>query len=341
MLIQRMTVLSGLFVFSGLAAYIWGRILFQTRPSMGATLMVLGLVVGTSLAVLSKENGALLPLLVLIAELTLLRHTIPIESRALRNFQWVALGIPVALITLYLGTKIPGLQAPPGFRGFSVNERFATQPLVLWEYVRHLLIPSVTSVTPFSDDRVAQNGWLDLGALISTLGWVIVLTTAFVLRFRLPILLFSLLFFLSGHALESSIINLELYYAHRNYVPAFGLYFGAAALFAYGVNAMPKVAIPGIAAYLVVFTSVLALTTSLWGQPTLAAEIWSRQHPESTRAHEFLASQYFEAGDAFSAREILEEGLLVDKTGSMSVLALYTCAFQEPRADCCVQTFGA
>ena len=34
---------------------------------------------------------------------------------------------------------------------------------------------------------------------------------------------YGILFFLAGHALESSIFPLEIYFEHRNYLPAVGL----------------------------------------------------------------------------------------------------------------------
>lgn len=332
MLIQRMAVLAGLFIFSGLAAYVWGRIYYNTHPFAGGLLIGFGILLGTSLATLSKENGALLPLLALVTELTLLRHAIPLSSRTVRAFQWVALGLPTALVILYLGMKTPALFEPAGLRSFTLNERFSTQPAILWDYVRHLLIPGVSAVTPFTDDQVASSGWTNPVTILSTGAWIVILASAIALRKRMPIVLFSVLFFLTAHALESSIINLELYFQHRNYVPAFGLYFCLAAAVAYGASLKPRLIVPGVSLYALSFGIVLLSSTSLWGQPRVASEVWATQQPESLRAYEFLANQHLSNGDPYTARRVLQHATQVDASGATNVLALYPCAFAEPHA---------
>lgn len=331
MLIQRMTVLAGLFVFAGLASYVWGRLLYRDHPRMGLSLIVFGIGIGTLLAALSKENGALLPALALVIELTVFRKTLPTNSRAIRVVQLVFLVLPSALIAVYLMQRLPGLFAVSSHRDFLPMERAASQPIILWEYIRHLVIPSTSSVTPFTDDRQAVSGWADPGVLIAVTSWLAALSLAVLLRRQTPLFLFGLAFFLAGHALESSVIHLELYYGHRNYVPAFGLYFAIAAALIRISEKRPRIVITGAGAYVLAFGIILVSTTSLWGQPLVAAEIWGRQHQDSQRAQQFLANEYFKLGDAHTAKRILVAGASTDNSGSLTVQRLFTCVFAEPR----------
>ena len=72
--IQRMTELAALFIFAGLLCYIKGRQKYADNTGNGFGWMTTGVVIMGALATLSKENGFLLPLLILVTESTLLNH---------------------------------------------------------------------------------------------------------------------------------------------------------------------------------------------------------------------------------------------------------------------------
>ncbi|NJM13451.1 MAG: hypothetical protein HC889_17695, partial [Synechococcaceae cyanobacterium SM1_2_3] len=52
-------------------------------------------------------------------------------------------------------------------------------------------------------------------------------------------------------------------------------------------------------------TVVLWQTTSLWGQPFVAAEIWASRHPASPRAQQFLGRHYMLLGEVDKAYTLL------------------------------------
>ncbi|MDN5871163.1 MAG: hypothetical protein L0H73_10660 [Nitrococcus sp.] len=66
--VQRMTLLCATFVLAGLLAYVHGRQRLTAGDGRGYLWMTGGIALGTTLAVLSKENGALLPLFALLIE---------------------------------------------------------------------------------------------------------------------------------------------------------------------------------------------------------------------------------------------------------------------------------
>ena len=71
--VQRMTELAALFCLGGMLAYLRGRVLARSgRVDAGYAWMSAGLALGTPLAILAKENGALLPVYIAVIELTLL-----------------------------------------------------------------------------------------------------------------------------------------------------------------------------------------------------------------------------------------------------------------------------
>ncbi len=72
LVVQRMTTLSATFVLLGLLGYLSARAAIHERPIRALLGMSASLAVGTILATLTKESGALLPVFVLVLEATVL-----------------------------------------------------------------------------------------------------------------------------------------------------------------------------------------------------------------------------------------------------------------------------
>jgi predicted negative regulator of RcsB-dependent stress response len=84
--------------------------------------------------------------------------------------------------------------------------------------------------------------------------------------------------------LESTLIPLELYFEHRNYLPIIGPVYALCMLAVQVPLQRRKIACAGIAVYLAINALVLLGQTSLWGNPAVAANIWQQRSPESARA---------------------------------------------------------
>ena len=227
--VQRMTQLAALFTVGGLLAYLAGRtcLLTDGRSPSGWLWLAVGLIGGTALAALSKENGALLPLLALLLEALLFDFA----CRTPRARRWL-IGVCAALLSLsvvatlaYLGAFKPGgLSAAFANRPFSLEERVLTQGRVLWFYVRLLLWPDIRQMGLFHDDFLLSTGLTaPLTTLLAWLGWWLMLLLAFIARRKAPLFSLGIGFFLIGHVMESSIVALDMLYEHRNYLPAYGL----------------------------------------------------------------------------------------------------------------------
>ena len=308
MVIQRMTSLSGLFVFLGLALFVWAHLFHSRRVSRAALLTGLGIC--TPLAVLSKENGALLPLLALFILIT----WIPRERRRYERVDRLIIGLllaaPAFLLIAYLGVGFAEtlLRGDYGTgRAFSPMERLLTQPVMLFDYLRHLLFPRPVAVTPFMDHIPASKGWLDPPiTLMAALFWLFSISIAVAARRPAPWLFFGLGFFLMAHIMESSYIGLELYFAHRNYVPAFGIYFALV----YSVLTLARrrhlVGVFSLAVYVLLMGFTLHQVTSHWNSTNINAELWVSHNPNSVRAYQLLARERAAALDFHGARDALD-----------------------------------
>lgn len=309
MVIQRMTSLSALFLFAGLALFVWAHL--TDRRNLRLAALVAGLGLGTLLATFSKENGALLPLLAL----AILVLWIPREQWLTGTVERLALGLLVLLPSLfilgYLGlgfieTLQRGDYGPR--RDFTPVERLLTQPVILLDYLRQLLLPQAVAVTPFMDHIPPSRGWLEPPiTLVAWLFWGTLVATAIALRRLAPWFVFGLGFFLLGHILESTHIGLELYFAHRNYVPAFGLFF---ALVYFALTVSPthfRVGAGVLLTYALVLALVLFQVTTHWNDKHVNAELWLEYNPHSVRARQLLGWQQAGAGDFENARQTLDQ----------------------------------
>src|SRR5690625_2919904 len=330
MVIQRMTTLSATFLFAGMAVYLFGRMRVKRRPVQAAVIMTLGAGLGTLLATFTKENGALLPALLLMIELDFLSRLTPIENLNVRRWLWLVLGLPTLAMLGYLGKRLllPGNSFQ--YRDFTLLERLLTQCRVLWDYIGSLLLPRQSAVSPFTDDYMTSTGLLSpFTTLLGLLGLVAVSVVVWQLRKLWPVLLFGWAFFLVCHLLESTVVALELYFAHRNYVPAFGLFFALAWLVVITPKSdfVRKVAPAFSALWLVLAGAVLADVNVTWGKHALAAEMWYLKHPASVRSAHYLASTYRSEGDYLATDKVLYQALELNPDSLTLELAILANCF--------------
>ncbi|MFD1891916.1 tetratricopeptide repeat protein [Ottowia beijingensis] len=303
MIVQRMTTLSALFALLGMHAYLWARdnAAWGRWPGMLAALVCLGLC--TLLSALSKENGVLLPLLLLVLHSVLLRAptrgaaggALPADGN--RRLGWVlglALWLPSLAVLGYVASRLPTMAGTYWLRPFTLSERLASEAVILWEYLRVAFLPRLADLSPFHDDYPVRH-FSDGVVQLALAAWAAVLVAAAVLwRRGQPLLLFAVLWYLAGHLLESSVFALFLYFEHRNYVPLIGPVLALAAWFAQW-SAVPG-RIRGLMAgvYGVFLAFMLWQTTSMWGSRQQL--VWARAHPDSPRALQMLAGAYMQAG---------------------------------------------
>lgn len=310
MIIQRMASLSGLFVLAGLAAFVWAHILTVSRPRLARIVLVTGLGLATALATLSKENGALLPLLALV----ILWLWIPPERRLSHPVDRALIALlailPSVLVIGYLAIQLPGIleHGYGPIRYFTPAQRLLSQPTIVLDYLHNLLLPRAIHASPYMDWLPAPKGWLDPPiTLIAALVWGGLVTVAIFLRRSAPYVLFGLAFFLVGHLLESGILGLELYFAHRNYVPAFGVYFGLVFGLARVSILYRRLAVAGLATYTLMFGIVLFQVTSAWNQLQFSVEAWMKLNPYSERGAQFLTNYYLLNGDLINTQRVLDD----------------------------------
>ena len=300
LIVQRMTTLSATFVLLGLNVYLLARRKIENNPDKSLVLMSVTLVFATMLAVLAKENGALLPSLVLAIELTILRRPDIGSSVKWRAWTAVFLVMPTVVILGYLASAIPYSESMLARRDYTAFERVITQTRILWEYLFNAFLPRSANLGPFHDAYPVARTIFEPFTLAALSAWIVMIVGAVRFRRRFPIAAFAVLWYVFGHLLESTTLPLELYFEHRNYIPLIGPVFALCAVALRAPKSLRPIARVGIPAYLLVNMAILFSVTSLWGQPMIAAGNWYANAPESMRAASNLAN-----------RQILEMGSMV------------------------------
>ncbi len=287
--IQRMTQLSTFFTLIGILTYLHGRqLLAKEKLKLGLFWISIGVGVCGILATLSKENGILLVLYIIVLEITILRNLPKPSWFSI----WTSIFIyfPLVLLSLYFVFNIDNLLQAYQIRDFTMEERLLTQSRILTDYIAKILLFKVNNFGLFHDDFSISHSLLEpLTTIFAIIFLGILLTTAIMVRKKLPILSFGILFFFAGHILESSFIGLMLYFEHRNYLPMLGIIFFIVyifvKLFDHIVNPFLRKITFSLSLLLFLLFPLLTWSqTDLWGNQFKQAVLWSQQHPYSPAA---------------------------------------------------------
>jgi hypothetical protein len=282
--VQRMELMAATAVLLGLLAYHRGREGLNAGDARGwAWLVGAG---GIALVgVGAKESAALFFAYVLVAEATLYRF----DTANPRDARWLhgmaiagalgALALAVGLAPAYFSTEAYAV------RDYGAAERLLSQPGALWHYVGWVLLPRESTMVFYYDDwPMAQALAHPMGAMLPLLAGLVAVSAALALRRSQPGLAAGVLFFLAGHLITSSYLPLEPVFEHRNYLPAFGLLFAAAALLRQTPPAAARALPWALGAWLLLSAGQALLRAGHWGSPVRLAELHAERAPGSPRA---------------------------------------------------------
>ncbi len=307
-IIQRMTTLTGTFILATLIYYLKARSKIEQSPTSTIIKLSIALVVGTTLSALSKENGLLLPTLILVIESTLLSRPGVQHSQLWHTWKLTFLALPTAAIILYLSFRAPYTDATLITRDFDLTDRLLSQAEILWRYALLAFLPQPENLGPFHDTWNRHIPYFYTRAAIATSLWILAICTAYRIRKNHPIALFAIVWFLAGHLIESTTIPLELYFEHRNYIPLIG-----------SAIAIPYTLITSVSslrsdqkfmlllAYSIALYASLYNQTTTWGAPRVAAEMWHINKPNSVRSLLFLTFHLDQEGDPGTAERVVDE----------------------------------
>lgn len=214
--VQRMTLLASLFTVAAVLVWVHAR----TRSGTVSVSALAAIAALWILGMLAKESAALLPLYILMVEATVVKD----QRGSRRVYVLLLAAASVAVLALAWWVGWSGYAGRP----WTAVERLLTEARALWWYAGQTLLPRLDELALYHDDFSVSRGMLEPPTtMLAIAGLTAMLVAAYALRRRLPVVSFGALWFLAGHALESTLLPLELVFEHRNYLPSFGLLLAA------------------------------------------------------------------------------------------------------------------
>lgn len=302
--VQRMTQLAAFFMFLAVVVAIRKVIRPTGLPNIGAgvrhTLTVGAIAV---IAVLGKENGALVPFLLLALLLSLPAESwrVASDTPGKRAFWHLAVSIPVALTATLVALSWGHIRNSYVGREFTLAERVLTEPVILGGYVKSFFLPDTRTMGLYLDGTPVL-GPSDPMAWLGVLVFLSIVVGAWLVRRKIPVASFAVFWFVGSHLLESTVYPLELAFEHRNYVGLFGL----SLLLATAISSLfgrfqRGVGLVVAFAVILVLGGITYLRASVWGDQGRFILAEARHHPDSMRAQTGAAVFQSIQGDNNSA----------------------------------------
>ena len=323
-IVQRMTSMAAFFSVSGLLFYVQGRLCHDS--SVRRYLLYGGGIVCFALAVFSKENSAILPVLVLAYEFFFFRDIdLAAEWKRLLVLALAATGSVWAMGMLFVGRMDIFNVLSAGFagRGFTLAERLLTESRVLFYYLGLLALPLPSRLRLDYDFLISKSIVSPPQTLLAVCG-LVALVALMVILYRKGHRLagFAVFWYLAALAIESSIVPLELVYEHRLYLPSmFPILALVCLAFRFGCKRIV------VTRWLLVTVVTLCMLMTWQRNATWASpyDFWMdavAKSPGRARVHINLSNELKKKGDYSAAMQHLQKAIELEPDYGMAYLNL-------------------
>jgi len=313
--VQRMTLLAAMGVLVALIAYCVARERqLAGRPASWGPWVAGG--AGWLLGLAAKETAALLPLFVLVIEVFAFRFAAAPRPRGWQRGMLLLGGVALGAAAILLFMELIGRY---GSRDFTLAERLMTEARVVLIYLRMLLVPDLSLFAMFHDDITFSRGLLSPPTTLLAL-LAIGAAAGLMLRGRPRYLAFGIAWFFAAHAMESTVLPLELMHEHRNYLAAVGpLVAVVMAVYLFLETRLSKrglafVALAGVA----ILAGITGLRAAKWADPWQQMAMEVHYHPQSSRTtYEYGRLSIKRAGEMNNAALYAEALAAVERSTTL------------------------
>ncbi|MEY8210779.1 MAG: hypothetical protein RPT00_00835, partial [Gammaproteobacteria bacterium] len=311
-IVQRMTSLSTLFSLSCVILYLAARNrCLHKQLSWRTTGLFFASTTSLVLALFSKENAALIPLIILLIEWILYSNERPWRhfnnlSKQKQRVIWSAI---IILCFFALLSAID--YASDGFnsRPFTMLERVLTESRVLCFYISLILIPRINGFGLFHDDIALSTSLFAPWTTITSIIFIVsLLAIAFYYRKKTPLFSLGIGWFFIGHLLESTFFPLEISHEHRNNLPSIGIILAAVSLIAPSKLHNKKV-VYGLVFVTLILGSTTWLRAKQWANYQSLAYYEAEHHPNSPATQALLSNAANQAGDINVATQAIKKAM--------------------------------
>jgi len=325
--VQRMTSMSATGVLAGLAIFVLGRHWCDRGRVGGLWIMAAAVVFGTSLGFVSKENALLLLLFAGLIELAFFRRDrLAHIIRRRLYLVYAVLFATFVLTAIVVLIRSDFILALYEIRDFTLVERVLTQSRVLFMYLGLIFGPRLSEFGLYHDDIALSTGlFTPFTTSFSLMGCVGLIAFGFYALYRRWLIGFCIIWFFVGHAVESSLLGLELAHEHRNYLPSLGPVI-AAVYYAYRlylVVNIKKAVVLGFAGILVLFSFITYQRATHWASIETLAAFQAAWHPDSVRSQiEYALVLHLKSGDITDVYKTYQHAAKLSRKNIVSVVRM-------------------
>ena len=305
--VQRMAQLATLFTLVGIVSYLKARLFLAHKPIQGYVYMAVSIGICTILATYSKENGALLPLLILVLE-----YCNPNKNyKPIWQWRALCLWLPSCAVLYLIFREINFSANPWPNRNFNQIERLYSEARIVTEYLFNLVVPQIEGRGLYQDGyKVSKSLFQPMTTLYSIIFLTVLIIIGFLVKNKYPLLSVAILFFFSAHLMESTVLGLELYFEHRNYLAALFLFMPfATALYILKDKVERKLVYLIIAIIFAILSFFTYERAKLWGNTDQLLLFWVKNNSNSPRAQSAIATQLMEKGYILESNQHLQNSL--------------------------------
>lgn len=315
-IVQRMASMAAMFYILSLYFYIKTR---QSQSSRRRIVLLLGCIGSFILALGSKQNTATLPLAVILIEIIGFQNLGLSATRRVFGAGSILGGLVLVAASAWLFVPGNPFALISGFeeRPFTLIERLLTEPRIVLFYLSLIFYPLPNRLSIEHDITVSTSlfePWTTLPAIMFHL---ILIGIGFSQIKKRPLLALAILFFYLNHAIESTVIPLELIFEHRNYLPSAFLFLPIAAGFSKLLdyyaekNRSFRSVLTGFLILLIIVIGAGTYVRNMaWATEKTLWEDAMRKAPNSHRPYHNLAwAHYTKVGQYDKAIELYEKSL--------------------------------
>ncbi len=337
-IVQRMTSLAALFSILSCIFYIkFRQKLFEGDGSWKN--YAFGTILFLVLSCFTKEVGILTPIYFFLLENTFFKFKVHnhYPKKSIHVLFSIVLAVPIIALIIFLIENPSWLSSRFLSRDFDILSRLLTESRALVYYISLIYFPVHSRFALFHDDFTTSISLLQPYTTVFSAALIIfsICWSIYYLR-KFPGICFGILFFISGHLLESTILPLELVHEHRNYLPSIGVIFSTCYFFLYTIKWRGENKYYALAVLLfpLVCSFSLFVRASYWGNKVDMYIYEASNHPNSARANYSLAYNFASLAEAYednslkrkfyqSALKHFEKSAELDENDVNSLFAIF------------------
>lgn len=317
--VQRMNSMSAMFFTLSLLLYVKGRLVGENQKRWP---WFAGCGFAWILALGSKQIAASLPFFILLYEWYFFQN---------RSMSWLKKKLPYVIgLCIFLGiivfayeglNPVHSILSGYACRDFTLTERVLTQFRVVVYYISLLVYPHPGRLNLLHNFEISHSLVDPISTLISMAALVGSIGLAFFLARKEPLISFSILWFFGNLVIESSVINLEIIFEHRTYLPSMLVWLIVVVLIdKYATRKSLAFGLLGIIAF--TFSLWTYERNSVWASETSFWNDCAKKTSDNPRVFHSLGKLHLRKNNIDEALEAYETALTIDPNFVISYVGL-------------------